>query len=201
MRCYLAAFSPSTFLSWKVTHNPRSVRPHTVTTVFLFVLSSLDVALYLYLSCQRNAIHSHSSSMELLPPSLLWLPADVWGCILSCLCPKDVCAFSCSTSKALHIACSRRRGVLLARHWGRLQVRAVRQHMQARGSFVRDTCSMEQLHSRESCQAQILETLRVCKMLCLACWRSSSSSTFPLCPLCMARFSYELLTGASSLGG
>jgi len=139
--------------------------------------------------------------MELLPPSLLWLPADVWGCIMSCLCPRDVCVFSCSTSKALQIADSRRRGVLLARHWGRLQVRAARQHMRARSTFVRDTCSMAQLLSRESCQAQILETLQVWKPLqapvlwapSASGWRSNSPS--PFWPLCMHDSATDCLLG------
>jgi hypothetical protein len=92
--------------------------------------------------------------------SLLLLPDDIWEHILERVEPTEVCSFGCSTTTTRSLAGKRKAGVLLGRLWGRLHLRAVRQAMQARSTFVTTHCSLEELHSREACQASILETLQ-----------------------------------------
>lgn len=93
--------------------------------------------------------------------SLLLLPNDVWEHLLTLTDPKDICALGCSSTHNSRLAGSKRRGVLTARHCGKLQLRVVRQSMEARSNFVGKTCTREELDSREASQAQILETLQV----------------------------------------
>jgi hypothetical protein len=97
----------------------------------------------------------------ILEQSLFHLPNDVWQHILSKTDPKDICALGCASQLTTRLSDSKRRGVLLARLCGRLQLRAVRHSMHTRGTFVAKTCSKEHLSDRESCQADILATLQV----------------------------------------
>lgn len=106
-------------------------------------------------SAAADATQQHQAS------PLLWLPPDMWGCILAAVDPKDVCALAAASHHAARLAASRRRGVLLARLTARVHLRAVRQGMQARSTFVSKTCSLEQLESVETCRAQLLEALQV----------------------------------------
>lgn len=117
--------------------------------------------------------------------SLLRLPNDVWEHIMTTTDPKNICRVGCSSQTLSRLANRKRRGVLLARHWGRLQLHVVRQSMQARGDFVSKLCSRQGLDSREASQAHILDTLQV-RRLCWwpaleaapACKMSHSSSRF-----------------------
>jgi hypothetical protein len=93
--------------------------------------------------------------------SLLHLPNDVWQHILYSIDPTDICALGCASQLATRLSSSKRRGVVLARHCGRLQLRAVRHSMHTRCTFVAKACSKEHLSDRETCQADILATLLV----------------------------------------
>ena len=89
------------------------------------------------------------------------LPLHVWEHILGSLEPKELCAFGCAAPVTARLAHRRKTGVLLARYWGRVHLRLVQQGMLARSAWVSKTCSLEQLYSRESCQAGILKALQV----------------------------------------
>ena len=99
--------------------------------------------------------------MEELPSLLLLMPADMWGCILSYLCPKDVCVFATANSYAAKLAQRQRQGILLARHCSRVQLRSVKHKMQARSNFVLTACGLQQLYERDVCQSHILDALQV----------------------------------------
>jgi hypothetical protein len=115
---------------------------------------------------QQHQEQQQEQQDQLELQSLLLLPNDVWERVLTITDPKDICSLGCSSMHNSHLAGSKRRGVLLARHCGRLQLRVVRQCMRARSTFVSNTCSRQQLDSREASQAQILATLQVCLEAC-----------------------------------
>lgn len=98
---------------------------------------------------------------EEAPSPLLLLPNDVWEHILGRTDPRDICSLACSAPCCLRLAGRARRAVQLARHYGRLQLLALRHGMEARDEFVSKKICNRRLMSREACQAQILDLLQV----------------------------------------
>lgn len=98
---------------------------------------------------------------ETPPSALLLLPNDVWEHILGRTDPRDICSLACSAPCCLRLAGRARRAVQLARHYGRLQLLAVRHGMEARDEFVSRKICNRRLMSREASQAQILNLLQV----------------------------------------
>jgi hypothetical protein len=118
---------------------------------------------------QLQEQHQQQQPLEEETPSpLLLLPNDVWEDILGRTDPRDVCSLACSAPCCLKLAASARRAVQLARHYGRLQLRALRHGMEAREEFVSRKICNRRLISREASQAQILDLLQV-RVLPLLC--------------------------------
>lgn len=108
-----------------------------------------------------NMTSSSRCSQQQQDPSLLSLPLDALGYIMTILEPRDVCSFACAAHHTAILSHARRKSVLLARSCGKVHLRLVRYRMQARSTFVAHYCQLEHLADRETCQGRLLKSLKV----------------------------------------